>query len=139
MTQSKFLQELRRALGGKLPAGQVQENITYYENYIKEEIRNGRQEKEVLDELGDPWILAKTLTDIGGSSSGNYMNAQDSSDESGEKKNISDTMKKIMAVVGIILIILVIIMVVRGLMKFIMPIAIPLIAVYIIYKIVKSK
>ena len=139
MTQSKFLHELRRALGGKLPAGEVQENITYYENYSNEEMKKGRSEEEVLTELGDPWILAKTIKDIRGGS-GNYKDSgKPSASEKDEKKSGMSPLKKGMLIIGVIFAVIAVIMVVRGLMRFIMPIAVPLIAVYAIVKIIKSK
>jgi len=63
MTRDKFLQELRIALQGRVPQKEVNEQLRYYENYIIEESRKGRTEAEVLAELGDPRLIAKTLID----------------------------------------------------------------------------
>ena len=61
MTRDAFLQELRIALQGHLPQAQVNEHLSYYENYIIEESRKGRTEEEVLKDLGNPRLIAKTL------------------------------------------------------------------------------
>ena len=71
MSQKEFLEELRTALSGKLSAQAVLENIEYYRNYIEGEVRSGKSEAQVLEMLGDPWILARTISD-----------AQDGTDDS---------------------------------------------------------
>lgn len=73
MNKQEFLDRLRTALNGRVASGLVMENINYYENYINTEIRKGRSEEEVLDSLGDPRLLAKTIVQTqGGSASGAY-------------------------------------------------------------------
>lgn len=66
MTRDEFLRELRIALQGRIPQGQVNEQLRYYENYIIEESRKGRTQDEVLEELGNPRLIAKTIIDTFG-------------------------------------------------------------------------
>lgn len=66
MTREEFLRELRIALQGRIPQSQVNEHLKYYENYIMEESRKGRTEEEVIAEIGNPRLAAKTLTDLYG-------------------------------------------------------------------------
>ena len=54
MNRSEFLNKLREALENDLNAQAVQENIEYYDSYIRSEIKNGRTEQEIMDMLGDP-------------------------------------------------------------------------------------
>ena len=61
MNRSEFLNKLREALENDLNAQAVQENIEYYDSYIRSEIKNGRTEQEILDMLGDPWVIARTI------------------------------------------------------------------------------
>ena len=63
MTKSEFLAELKKALQGNLSSSAVRENMDYYDRYIIEETAKGKSEQEVVDMLGDPWILARTITD----------------------------------------------------------------------------
>ncbi len=63
MRKEEFLQTLRRALTGDVPPGVVEENIRYYDGYISEEVRNGRSEEEVIKEIGDPRLIARTIED----------------------------------------------------------------------------
>ena len=63
MTRQEFLQELRIALQGEVSQAAINEHIRYYENYIIEESRKGRSEEEVIAQLGNPRLIAKTLID----------------------------------------------------------------------------
>ena len=44
-----------------MSAAQVQDNVEYYKNYIKEEMKSGNSEQEVMKMLGDPWAIDKTI------------------------------------------------------------------------------
>ncbi len=61
MKQSEFLGQLKKALENKLDEKRVKEHVRYYEEYIESEKRDGRKESEVIDSLGDPWAIAKTI------------------------------------------------------------------------------
>lgn len=61
MTKQDFIDRLRAALNGKVSPGLVTENVNYYEDYINTEIRKGRTEAEVLQSLGDPRLIARTI------------------------------------------------------------------------------
>ena len=142
MDRRQFLDELQRALSSDLAPKDIQENIEYYNGYIRSEIANGRTEKEVLDELGDPWILARTIKDGKG-----YGSTQDvvfeTTDDGVKMENAgklsSDKWKKIKGIIIAILAIIVIFTIIRGLLRIVLPIAIPLLAVYLIVKIIKKR
>ncbi len=63
MTQREFLDTLKRALNGQVPPHVVTENLNYYDTYIYDEIQKGRLWRDVLEELGDPRLLARTIID----------------------------------------------------------------------------
>lgn len=63
MTRQEFLQELRIALQGEISQTALNEHIRYYENYIIEESHKGKTEQEVIAQLGNPRLIAKTLID----------------------------------------------------------------------------
>lgn len=48
-------------LSGSVSAHVVQENVNYYENYINTQMRMGYSEEEVLNSLGDPRLIAKSI------------------------------------------------------------------------------
>lgn len=86
MNREEFLRQFREALDGKVSEQIINENVAYYRNYINNQVDSGKSEKEVLGELGDPRLLAKTIEEsrrfTSGraeeqrSYSGNYSNTQ---------------------------------------------------------------
>ena len=62
MNKTKFLEGLREALQGDLSAAEINNQLLYYERYMEEELKKGRTEKEILEELGSPRLIARTLT-----------------------------------------------------------------------------
>ena len=63
MNRKEFLEILRGQLAGQMQEGKAAAHIRYYEDYIQSQVRGGRSEQEVLQELGDPHLIAKTLID----------------------------------------------------------------------------
>ena len=61
MTRDEFLQELRRSLTGQVPDAVVEDNLRYYASYIDGECAKGRTAEQVLSEIGDPRLIAKTI------------------------------------------------------------------------------
>ena len=62
MTKREFLDKLKKALANDLSGNVIRDNVDYYNDYITEEVRKGRKESEVIEELGDPWAIAKNIT-----------------------------------------------------------------------------
>ena len=48
-------------LEGELSPSQIEGHLHYYDEYISEATAAGRRESDVLDELGSPVFIAKTL------------------------------------------------------------------------------
>ena len=65
MNREEFITKLQHALAGGMSAGQVAEHVRYYREYIDSEIRRGKTEAEVLAQLGDPRLLARSIVDAG--------------------------------------------------------------------------
>ena len=63
MSKTEFLDILYNQLSGRMPEGNVAAHVQYYRNYIEDEHQKGRTETEVLSELGDPRLIARTLLD----------------------------------------------------------------------------
>lgn len=68
MDRQEFLNTLRQALAGEVSAETINENLNYYNEYIVAEVRKGRTEPEVMQGLGDPRLIAKTIIDTQGGS-----------------------------------------------------------------------
>lgn len=61
MTKQEFLYALKRALSGEVSPEVFNENMNFYEEYISTEIQKGQSEEEVMEKLGDPRLIAKTI------------------------------------------------------------------------------
>lgn len=63
MGKSEFLQGLKAELEGRVPYSVIQENLRYYDSYITEEAAKGQTEDEVIESLGGPRLIARTIVD----------------------------------------------------------------------------
>ena len=72
MSRKEFLDILKIQLTGQIPEGRAAAHLRYYEDYMQSQIRKGRSEQEVLEELGDPHLIAKTLIDTNSSAGGDF-------------------------------------------------------------------
>lgn len=61
MNKQEFIEGLRRSLSSINDYTFVNDTIAYYENYIESQIRMGKTEEEVMEELGDPRLIAKSI------------------------------------------------------------------------------
>lgn len=61
MEKMEFLNVLRIHIQGVDDVAFVNDTMNYYENYIETEIRKGKSEEEVINKLGDPRLIAKSI------------------------------------------------------------------------------
>lgn len=71
MTKKEFIKKLEESLSANMTSNEVYSQVNYYEDYINNEINNGKTENEVLEELGDPTLIAKTIKQVNPTSSDN--------------------------------------------------------------------
>lgn len=65
MTKNEFIEKLREALYESMDENTARIHIEYYGEYINSEIRKGKNEKEVIEELGNPRLIVKSIMDAG--------------------------------------------------------------------------
>lgn len=145
MYRNKFLSSLREVLEGNMSEQAVKENLQYYKTYIEDEVKKGRTEKEVVEELGDPWIIAKTLIESPGGEQ-TYEEAEEDNVSRYEdrRQNVHilglDTWWKkaalILAIVGIIFGIGTLLV---GVVRIVLPILIPFLAIMFLIKFFHKK
>lgn len=61
MKKQEFLVELQKALSSRVSVSSMQENVRYYDDYISMQMRKGRTEEEIIEEIGDPRLIAKSI------------------------------------------------------------------------------
>lgn len=139
MDRKEFLEGLRSYLEPEMSAEEIRENINYYERYITEEVIKGRREEDVVQELGDPWIIAKTITDMK-ENSANYERSHENAYEETEDRRsvktfqINSTWKRILFILAIVGIIFVIFSVITGIIGLLAPILFPLLVVITVFR-----
>lgn len=62
MTKTEFIDGLRTALTGELPDAEVENNIKFYDDYIRIKSVDNNEE-DVVEQIGDPRLIAKTIID----------------------------------------------------------------------------
>ena len=151
MNKQEFLERLRQALNGRVAPNVVTENINYYEDYINMEIRKGRSEEEVLAQLGDPRLIARTIvetnggsqiqdggrsTDSGRSNSGGYYErgAGGNTDSYGRGFRIPGWMILIVLLVVVVLVVSFVFSVVSA----VLPVLLPILAVLFLVKLFRD-
>lgn len=57
MSKKEFLATLQETLAGQIPESEIANQLDYYKSYIN----SSESEKQVLEELGDPRLIARTI------------------------------------------------------------------------------
>ena len=145
MSREEFLRVFQETLVGKVSNQIIHENLNYYSNYFNEQIRNGKSEAEIINMLGDPRLLAKTIED-----SSNFAADEAKTRDFNTKKTTSEQnyygenkIKKIKlpgwAIAAIIIaVIVVIMMIVFKVIAFFMPLIITVFVAGFIYKFIRN-
>ena len=143
MTKREFLEELKEALSEQLPQNQVAEHVSYYMNYIEERKRSGSSEEEVLDMLGDPRLIARTILDTtpGSKDNQNYFYEQTMQDAQSEveKKGLSNKARNYLYIGIAIAVIFLIISLITTLLSFLLPILLPVILIFVVISIIRKR
>lgn len=63
MNREEFLEILNIQLQGEIPSNEISQHLSYYKFFIQQKVDQGLPEAQVLEELGDPRLIAKTLID----------------------------------------------------------------------------
>ena len=148
MMKEKIKKKLQHELSSELDPNKVQENIRYYAQYIQEEINKGKTESEVLEMLGDPWVLSKTIID-----------AQDGTDEEvvyeaqryeyrNREQELNDNPKTkvfmvsrwrvILTLLGVLLLIFAVLSLITGVIGLLLPVILPVLIVVLVIRLIQK-
>lgn len=61
MKKDEFLSVLRASLEGKIDNGTLTSQLDFYSEYISQNALDGKTEEDVIEEIGDPRLIAKTI------------------------------------------------------------------------------
>lgn len=65
MDRREFIAELRREMSGGFSTAEIEDAVSYYEDYIDMQIKKGKREDEILRQLGSPRLIAKSMKAAG--------------------------------------------------------------------------
>lgn len=143
MTKIEFVEGLRSYLEPEVPADVVRENVEYYSRYIYDEIQKGRSEESVIEELGDPWVIARTIIDM--NEGERTEDVEYDSTDAGAKSLKNEVKFKtwkwgnhLLDFVITFLIIAVIFVAVAGIFRVVIPLLIPVVCFIFIYRFIKN-
>ena len=156
MTREEFITQLRLTLQGKVSSEKVQENISYYNEYINGEMQKGKSEAEVLQLLGDPALLAKTIiaADDAGKHQQSTIYDVDEDGHTSKKEKRDQTSgfgysgggkvhmfrmdkwwHKLLLILMVIMILLFVVAVVTGLIRIFAPFVLPIVVIIFVVRI----
>lgn len=122
MNKIEYVQIIEKALAGNVSPEEVRDTVAYYRDYIDMEIRKGRSEQEVLDQLGNPRLLVKSII-AAKEQRETYEKADEVHEERVQRKNF-----RIPLLVVILVVLLVVGLVLSMLLafaRFLLPIVLP--------------
>ena len=136
MTKYEFLKELREALEGQVPMSEIEDSISYYRDYFSRQEADGRSEQEILEELGSPRLIAKSIIETKGGEQIYYEDTyeeQVNEEEGSPKVFVFDSfLTKIGCLAAVIIVIRLIGSVFAVALRFIGPIIMILLLIYLI-------
>ena len=136
MTKYEFLKELREALEGQVPMSEIEDSISYYRDYFSRQEADGRSEQEILEELGSPRLIAKSIIETKGGEQIYYEDTyeeQVNEEEGSPKVFVFDSfLTKIGCLTAVIIVIILIGSMFAVALRFIGPIIMILLLIYLI-------
>lgn len=156
MTKQEFIEEIGRSLKGKIDDVEYMKQLEYYSSYIDDEVRKGKTEEEVLEALGDPRLIAKTIVqtyvmsddptrsyykaEANGFREETYEDDSDSRSNTETKfEEYTDKAKRILYIALGVLVLLLVLSLVFKVVAFLAPIAFVILAVIIIVNLLKNR
>lgn len=147
MSRQEFLQRLRDTLTGEVPGNVIEENIRYYDEYIRTETAKGQTEDQVTGAIGDPRLIAKTIMEATENArEGGYQSAYDTYRE--ERRNVYEEEAgpeshfhfidlnkwywKLLAVVVTVLFFFIVASIVTGIFSILIPLIGPLLLILLV-------
>ena len=155
MNKKEFLDVLRQTLAGEVSSSTIDQNLQYYNQYISS--KGIENEEKVIEELGDPRLIAKTiiLTDKSAKQKGQFRENEsqrsyydggedykDSDYRSTNKQNGFNKMSwtsRLSMILILIAVILVVVIVGRVIIGFLFAFGIPIILVLLLISLFKKR
>jgi uncharacterized membrane protein len=134
--KQEFLDILKTSLSGNIPEENIKKHIDYYSDYIDNEVRMGMTQEQVIENLDDPRLIAKTIINTEGNSYNGYdygNNKEKPNDNTrSKKKRFTSGLGRIVGIVFIIVFLLLLFMLLGGVFLLLIKFALPLIIIVLV-------
>lgn len=141
MTKNEFLEQLQRALGSRVSSSVVNENLSYYEEYIATQVRAGRSEESIIESLGDPRLLARSIADAE-KRAGAELTDEADEDVYEKDDNLMHRSYRLpgwLILIGVLLIIILVLSLAFSVIKVLLPVIIPIAIIVYFLRILQIK
>ncbi len=141
MTKYEFLEQLQRALGSRVSSSVVNENLSYYEEYIATQVRAGRSEESVIAGLGDPRLLARSIADADKRAGASGTDEADGEvyEQNDNPMHRSYRLPGWLILIGVLLIIILVLSIAFSVIRVLLPVLIPIGIVVFFLRILQIK
>lgn len=142
MTKAEFLETLRGKLTGEVSAAEIAHTLRYYDEYISEAVTAGKSETQVLEELGSPLLIAKTIIDTAGMQEGNperktFDEGQKTEERTDMRFHQVDMSSWAVRLV-LALIVFAVLSLVFSILRILIPILLPLLVIWLIVTVIRN-
>ena len=137
MKKHEFISELKEALQHNMDEQKIKEHVEYYEDYIGNEVKSGRSEEDVVNELGDPWAIAKTIRLSEGMEQQETVYTSEETPSTESKKGFN--WKSILIIVVLCILVFSLFSALMGILGLAIRYAFPILVIVIIMQILKRK
>ncbi|SHJ40736.1 HAAS signaling domain-containing protein [Parasporobacterium paucivorans] len=139
MRKDEFLKLLEEALAGAASAGEIKSQREYYNEYIEGEKRTGKKEEEIIDNLGAPELIAKTILDAKERMGTAYSEGETYHQEEKRSWRVSGVNTwygKLLGIVFAVVAVILLLLLIGGAITILVQIALPLFVILVIIALV---
>ena len=143
MTRTEFIERLRNQLVGEVSEEEIENTTRYYQEYLSEAMRQGKTEAQVLEELGSPNLIARTVIDMARENGGKSQNSPFTGGKEGggagtqNPYNRSAWSSKGNKAAAILILAVFLILVVT-ILRILIPLVVPILVICMIYRLIKG-
>ncbi|WP_167955635.1 HAAS signaling domain-containing protein [Anaerosporobacter faecicola] len=158
MSKEEFIKELRESLYTEVSSLEIENNVRYYSQYIDNQVKSGKTIEQVMYELGDPRLIARTIIETSKLGKGTTHSSADYSYQNDYKESVNSYSDnedgyqhsytfngklplryRILAIVFVILFVILLVFLGTIAIRLFITIGIPLLLVYFVYRLITNR
>lgn len=138
MNKTEFIDELRNYLNEHLDKAKADEELAYYQDYLNSRIANGEEEARVIEDLGVPSIIGRTILDSLDREKEAHKNSTcEQEGDSGQRKKrttVRNHVKLFGLLAAVMIILLLVVIAVTKIIQFLFPVILIAVILAVIMK-----